>query len=95
MTCSIALVFNPDLLSLKESLRLIEGLDELHLPLRLLFHNKISPSNREIAQQVEAEIRKATTAPLMQVRLQPDFQKDKTSVLYDLGEDLTPYLERS
>ena len=34
-TCSIALVFNPDMLSLKESLRLIEGLHELHLPLRL------------------------------------------------------------
>jgi arsenite-transporting ATPase len=93
--CSIALVFNPDLLSLKESLRLIEGLDELHLPLRLLLHNKISPSNREIAQQVEVEICKAAAVPLMRIHLLSDFQKGKTSVLYDLGEDLTPYLERS
>jgi arsenite/tail-anchored protein-transporting ATPase len=93
--CSIALVFNPDLLSLKESLRLIEGLDELHLPLRLLLHNKISPSNREIAERVEAEIGKAAAAPLMRIRLQSDFQKDKTYRLYDLEEDLTPYLERS
>jgi arsenite-transporting ATPase len=92
--CSIALVFNPDLLSLKESLRLIEGLDELRLPLRLLFDNKISPDNQQTAQRVEAEIRRTTTVPLMQVRLLPDFQKDKTSVLYELGEDLTPYLER-
>ena len=93
--CSIALVFNPDLLSLKESLRLIEGLDELHLPLRLLLNNKIPPGSREITQHVEAEIRKATTAPLMRIRLQSDFQKDNTSLLYNLGEDLMPYLERS
>ena len=93
--CSIALVFNPDLLSLKESLRLIEGLEELHLPLRLLFHNKISPNNREIAQRVEAEICRTTSMPLTHVQLLPDFQKDKTSALYDLPEDLTPHLERS
>jgi hypothetical protein len=44
---------------------------------------------------VEAEICKATAAPVMRIRLLSDFQKDKASVLYDLGEDLTPYLERS
>jgi arsenite-transporting ATPase len=93
--CSIALVFNPDLLSLKESLRLLEGLDELHLPLRLLLHNKFSPISREIAERVEAEICRATAAPMMRIHLLSGFQKDKTSVLYDLGEDLMPYLERS
>jgi len=91
--CSIVLVFNPDLLSLRESLRLIEGLEELHLPLRLLLHNKLSPGDEEIARQVEAEISKATPAPVQHVQLQPEFQKSTAGRLYDLGEDLTPLFE--
>jgi arsenite-transporting ATPase len=39
--CSVVLVFNPDILSLRESERLIQGLDDLKLPLRLLIHNTI------------------------------------------------------
>ena len=39
--CGIVLVYNPDTLSLKESKRLIDGLGDLKLPLRLLINNKV------------------------------------------------------
>lgn len=88
--CTIVLVFNPDRLSLKESLRLIEGLHELKLPLRLLLHNKISPRDRETAMQVEVGISRAATVPLKRIRFSPDFQKNSRA-LYRIQEDLTSY----
>ncbi len=50
---SVVLVFNPDYLSLKESERIIKGLGELEMPLRVAFDNKVTEENREIADQVE------------------------------------------
>ena len=87
--CSIVLVFNPDMLSLKESLRLIKGLKELKLPLRLLLHNKISPESGETMARVEKEISNVTSVPLERVSFLSDFQTDKDSVLYHIKEDLT------
>jgi len=87
--CSIVLVFNPDLLSLKESLRLIKGLKELKLPLRLLLHNKISPESGETMARVEKEISNVTSVPLERVSFLSDFQTNKDSVLYHIKEDLT------
>jgi arsenite/tail-anchored protein-transporting ATPase len=89
--CTIVLVFNPDLLSLKESIRLIDGLKELNLPLRLLLHNKLSPDNRETAARVEREMRAVSCVPLERVAFLPDFQKDNETPLYHIPEDLTPY----
>ena len=87
--CSIVLVFNPDMLSLKESLRLIKGLKELKLPLRLLLHNKISPESGETMARVEKEISNVTSVPLERVSFLSDFQTNKDSVLYHIKEDLT------
>jgi len=89
--CSIVLVFNPDLLSLKESIRLIDGLKELNLPLRLLLHNKISADNQETADRVESEMRTVSSVPLKRVAFLPDFQKDNETALYNIPEDLTSY----
>ena len=89
--CSIVLVFNPDMLSLKESMRLIEGLKELRLPLRLLLHNKISLDNLETADRVEKELSKVTSAQLERIMFRPEFQSNKDSVLYHTKEDLTKY----
>ena len=89
--CSIVLVFNPEMLSLKESMRLIEGLKELRLPLRLLLHNKISLDNLEKADRVEKELRKVTSAQLERIMFRPEFQSNEDSVLYHTKEDLTKY----
>ena len=89
--CSIVLVFNPDMLSLKESIRLIDGLKELNLPLRLLLHNKISADNQETADRVESEMRTVSSVPLKRVAFLSDFQKDNETALYNIREDLTPY----
>jgi arsenite/tail-anchored protein-transporting ATPase len=61
----ITVVFNPDYLSLKESLRLLEGIHELSLPISTIFNNKVSDKNREIAEGVEKDILK--TYPALQV----------------------------
>jgi len=92
--CSIVLVFNPDLLSLKESVRLIDGLKELKLPLRLLMHNKITPGSLETADRVEKEIRTVVTAPVERVTFLPEFQKRTDASLYHIQEDLTSFFER-
>ena len=89
--CSIVLVFNPDLLSLKESLRLVEGLNELKLPLRLLLLNKTTADNQETAARVEKKLKGVTSADIKRVTYQPDFQKNTACSLYNIREDLTPY----
>lgn len=89
--CSIVLVFNPDLLSLKESLRLIEGLNELKLPLRLMLLNKTAADNQETAARAENRLKSVTTAAVRRVTFQPDFQKKSACALYNIREDLTPY----
>jgi arsenite-transporting ATPase len=52
----VALVFNPDCLSLTESRRLLEGLRDLELPVRILFHNKIEPEQEHEAGSFEREL---------------------------------------
>jgi len=89
--CSIVLVFNPDMLSLKESMRLIEGLKELRLPLRMLLHNKISLDNLETADRVEKELSKVTSAQSERIMFRPEFQSNEDSALYHTQEDLTKY----
>ncbi|MFO7848802.1 MAG: ArsA-related P-loop ATPase, partial [Spirochaetia bacterium] len=55
---TIALVFNPDFLSFRESERLFKGLLELELPLRVAFDNKTSEALSETADKVEGELLK-------------------------------------
>lgn len=55
--CHIVLVFNPDVLSVKESQRLITGLRDLGLPLDLLIDNKVSVDNQDQAEEVEKKVR--------------------------------------
>ena len=53
---SLNVVFNPDLLSLRESQRLFEGILELGLPLRNVFNNKVNEKNEKLAGRVEKEL---------------------------------------
>ncbi len=87
--CSVVLVFNPDVLSLRESQRLIDGLRDLNLPLRLLINNKITEDNRAMAEQVEATITKlAPHVPLQRVDLVPALTTGNGHNLYDIRQDI-------
>ena len=86
------LVFNPDLLSLKESLRLIEGLNELKLPLRLLLLNKTAADNQETAAQVEKKLKSVTSADIKRVTFPARIsKKQRLFTVHHIREDLTPY----
>ncbi|MFP3959464.1 MAG: ArsA family ATPase [Spirochaetaceae bacterium] len=52
----IAVVFNPDYLSLRESQRIISGLADLNLPLRIGFNNKYMEELSSVAEEVEGEL---------------------------------------
>jgi arsenite-transporting ATPase len=52
----IAVVFNPDYLSLRESQRIIDGLKDLELPLRAGFDNKYTDELSDVAEEVEKEL---------------------------------------
>jgi len=56
---TVVLVFNPDYLSLRESLRLVRGLTDLALPLRAAFLNKSDDAEPQDADKVEREILEA------------------------------------
>jgi arsenite-transporting ATPase len=87
--CGVILVFNPDMLSLRESERLVEGLRDIRLPLRLLIQNKVTGDNRAVAGQVVAELRKMVgEVPLLQVALSERLSCGLDSKLYDIPEDL-------
>lgn len=87
--CSIFMVFNPDILSLKESQRLINGLRELELPLRLMIDNKVAAENRSMADEVEAALCKEGAAGnFLRVSLRPFFQAGSDACLYELEEDI-------
>ena len=53
---SIAVVLNPDYLSLRESQRILIGLKDLELPLRAVFNNKYEPSLEKVADEMEKEL---------------------------------------
>jgi arsenite/tail-anchored protein-transporting ATPase len=93
--CGVVVVFNPDLLSLRESERLLEGLRELQLPLALLVNNKVTAENRPTADRVAETLkRKAGAAvPLATVALNGNFSLGGSVPLYAIAEDLTVYLD--
>ncbi len=92
--CGVVLVFNPDLLSLRESVRLTEGLKELKLPLRLLIDNKVAEENREMASQVEEEFKKiAGGIPMQRVALSEALYCGADKNLFDIREDLLVHLQ--
>jgi len=92
--CGIVLVYNPDLLSLRESERLMEGLQELKLPLRLLINNKVTADKTEMADFVDAAMkRSAGTVPVQRVAIAPTLLERGKGALYDIPEDIvTPFV---
>lgn len=52
----IAVVFNPDYLSLRESQRIFSGLDDLNIDVDVALNNKYTPGLKEIADEMEGEL---------------------------------------
>lgn len=91
--CTVVLVYNPDILSLNESKRLIDGLKDLKLPLRLLIDNKITGGKKEMTGHVDGTIMGyAPHTPLLSVSLSSVLDGTKTK-LYDIPEDLATVFE--
>lgn len=85
--CSVVLVFNPDILSLKESERLIKGFHDLNLPLRLFINNKITKENSELAAETEKSISSiAKDIPFERVSLSKELVDGKKGSLYNIPE---------
>ena len=91
--CRIAVVFNPDLLSLRETERLIQALGELNLPVSLLIDNKITDQNQSMAGRVEGRVRQLSGAPLLRVPLCQDLADNNESKLYEVDADLAAWFE--
>jgi arsenite-transporting ATPase len=91
--CSIVLVFNPDILSLKESQRLIEGLNDLNLPLRLMIDNKVTEENTAMADQVEKTIKMfARNVPVERIHISSGIVECTDGKLCDIPEDIASKL---
>ena len=89
--CHVILVFNPDILSLRESQRLVEGLRELGLPLRLLINNKLTEANRDMARHVEEQMKKSAGDVLLErIELSKILLDGKKGTLYDIRENIIP-----
>jgi arsenite-transporting ATPase len=91
--CGIVLVYNPDTLSLKESKRLIDGLGELKLPLRLLINNKIQQKYTAMADHVDSVIKSlAPAVPIQRVDFSEQLLDWQNSTLYNIEETiLSPF----
>jgi len=89
--CHVVLVFNPDVLSLRESERLVEGLRELGLPLRLLINNKVTEANQVMAEHVERRMKKAAGEVLLErIELSKTLLDGEKGTLYDIRERVIP-----
>ena len=85
--CGIVLVYNPDTLSLKESKRLIDGLRDLKLPLRLLINNKIQIKYKAMADHVDSAMQAfASEVPIQRVAFSEALLDGQNSTLYNIKE---------
>ncbi|MBN1829235.1 MAG: ArsA family ATPase [Deltaproteobacteria bacterium] len=90
--CGVVIVFNPDVLSLRESQRLIEGLNDLELPLRLMINNRITERNSIMADHVDGVMKGfAPGVPIGRVSLADQLLDRRDGSLYDIAEDLSAY----
>lgn len=94
-SCRIVVVFNPDLLSLREAERLIRALSDLKLPVGCLVDNKVATSNRAVADKVENRLCRLLDAPLKRVQLSDALTSGTDAKLYEINEDLSQWFERS
>jgi arsenite-transporting ATPase len=81
----IAVVFNPDYLSQRESQRIIDGLKDLDLPLRAGFNNKYTPELSTVADEVEQTLfQKHAGVVVERVPLQPFAREGAYKIDHDI-----------
>ncbi len=85
---SIVVVFNPDFLSLRESQRLIGGLNELGMPFRIAIDNKICRENLQRAESIERELLSDSKATLLRVKENSSYVSEKTYIIEENLSDL-------
>ncbi len=83
---TVSVVFNPDFLSMKESERLMESLDELQIPLRLTFNNKYDSCMSEDADKIEKHLTGHRSGVINQ---RIGFSDHKNNAGYIIPDDLT------
>lgn len=85
---SIAVVMNPDYLSLRETERIVKGLDDLNLPLKISITNKVTPESTPIADEMEAELfkNKEIRTKHARIPLKPHTRTDSFRIDYDLTQ---------
>lgn len=82
----IAVVFNPDYLSFRETERIVEGLKDLQIPLALGFNNKFTEDRAEAADEVESKIReKARDIVIHRVPLHPPMKEGAYKNPFDVA----------
>lgn len=93
-SCSFIVVFNPDMLSYRESERLIKGLHDLCLPVRLLIDNKATVEGVDRVSRMEEDMRKLAggRVPVQRVSLRAGPGTSNGGDLYEIEEDITSYL---
>lgn len=82
---TVTVVFNPDFLSLKESERLMAGLNELKLPVQRCFNNKVTTENSEIGKSVEKALRRNHPSITIQ---QVPYASERMHEGYKLSENI-------
>ncbi len=93
---SIVVVFNPDFLSLRESQRLIAGLQELKMPLRVLINNKLNEQNQEKAKEIENQLIKYDLTQQVKLLRIGEKISPNQNESYIIGEKLANlFLEKS
>jgi arsenite-transporting ATPase len=82
----VAVVFNPDYLSLRESQRIFSGLNDLNIKVDVALNNKYTPGLREIADEMEAELFNGMSdrPVLARIPWEP-YRRDRA---YEIGYDL-------
>jgi len=86
-SADIAVVFNPDYLSLRESQRIITGLKDLQLPLRAAFDNKYEDRLSSSADEVEKELFGRNSGELYLTRV--PLQEARRNGAYRMQFDVT------
>jgi arsenite-transporting ATPase len=83
----LAVVFNPDYLSLRESQRIFTGLADLKIGVDVALNNKYTPGLKEIADEMETELFKDLKEPPTLARIPWEPYRRERS--YEIGYDLT------
>ncbi|MCX7981369.1 MAG: ArsA family ATPase [Syntrophales bacterium] len=88
--CGAVLVFNPDLLSVREAERLLDGLKVVGLKVLFCIQNKVREGDQDVAIKAEKEIkeRMGSQVPFFWVKWKEGIRRNASGVPFPIGEEL-------